>query len=217
MRSLVVLISAVALTIPSLAGAADPAATPVATPPAAAPSSATTPSTATPPPATAPTAPAPAKAPEYTTYVALKGGWFGSQSDFEGDSFSGAGTWEIAYGTGRILGVEFSGGSMVTKAADLEVTTVPLLLSLRLQVPIAVVYPFAELGAGLYLNRLRVGGVALDDATLGFHGGLGCDVHLGRVLVGAQARYMGISPTFETIGTLTLDRYEVMLRAGYLF
>jgi hypothetical protein len=216
MRSLVVLITAVALATPALAKAADPVTTPAATPNAAAPATATTPPSATPTPAPTPAAAAP-KAPEYTTYVALKGGWFGSQSDFEGDSFSGAGTWEIAYGTGRVLGVEFSGGSMVTKASGAEVTTVPLLLSVRLQLPIAVVYPFAELGAGLYLNRLRLRGVSLDDATLGFHGGLGCDVHLGRVLVGAQARYMGISPTFETVGTLTLDRYEVMLRAGYLF
>lgn len=212
MRSLAALLTAAVLTIPAptLAQGTAPAATPTAAP-AAAPS----PATATGTPA-APATAAP-KAPEYTTYVALKGGWFGSDGDFEGDSFSGAGTWEIAYGTGRILGVEFSGGSMVTKAGGLEVTTVPLLLSLRLQVPIAVVYPFAELGAGLYLNRLRIGGISLDDATLGFHGGLGCDVHLGRLLIGAQARYMGISPTFETVGSLTLDRYEVMLRAGYLF
>jgi hypothetical protein len=214
MRSPVVLIAAVVLTTPILAGAADPASAPAATPTTAAPSTGTAPASATAPPPIAPAAP---KEAEYTTYVALKGGWFGSQGDFQGDSFSGAGTWEIAYGTGRILGVEFSGGSMVTKAAGAEVTTIPLLLSLRLQLPIAVVYPFAELGAGLYLNRLRIAGVALDDATLGFHGGLGCDVHLGRLLVGAQARYMGISPTFGTVGTLTLDRYELMLRAGYLF
>jgi len=106
---------------------------------------------------------------------------------------------------------------MVTKAAGAEVTTVPLLFSLRLQVPIAIVYPYAELGGGLYLSRMRLGGSSLDDTALGFHGGLGCDVHLGRVLLGAQARYMGLTQYFGDLEAVTLDRYEVLLRAGYLF
>jgi len=205
MRQTTLSIAAALLITPALSAAADPAP-PAAEAPAAAALPATASST---PPATTP--------PEYTSYVALKGGWFGSEGDFEGDSFSGAGTWEIAYGAGKIIGVEFSAGSMVTKAAGVEVSTVPLLFSLRLQLPIAIVYPFAEVGGGLYVSRMRTQGSTFDDTALGLHGGLGCDVHLGRVLVGIQGRYMGITQYFETVEAVTLDRYEVMLRAGYLF
>jgi hypothetical protein len=142
---------------------------------------------------------------------------FGSSGDFQGESFSGNGTWEIAAGTGRALGFEVASGSMTTKAAGLEVRTIPLLLSLRLAIPVSVVAPFAELGAGVYFNKATLADRSTDDVTLGWHAGLGCDVHLGRLLLGAQARYMGISPTMGAIGTLTLDRYELLLRGGVRF
>jgi hypothetical protein len=106
---------------------------------------------------------------------------------------------------------------MKTESGELKVRTIPLLLSVRLQVPIAMVFPFAEVGAGVYFNQLTLRGSTFDDVTAGWHAGLGLDVHLGRLLLGAQARYMGISPTFATVGELTLDRYELLLRAGVRF
>jgi hypothetical protein len=238
MRPVVLALAVSILAAPSRSAAADPAppspsaASPVASPsapvaqeqgatapvasqapaaqPAAAPSAATTGASPVTPPASAPRE-------EYSSYVVLKGGWFGSSSDFQGESFSGSGAWEVAVGTGRVFGVEISGGSMTTEAAGLEITTVPLLLSLRLQVPIAVVAPFVEGGAGAYFNRATVGGATFDDVTAGWHAGLGCDVLLGRLLLGAQARYMGIAPTFGTVGQITLDRFEGLLRLGLRF
>jgi len=209
-----------------------PAVVPAADPPAPAPAAAATPAPASPPPAAtaaatvppggAPAAPAqpPVSAPveePFSSYAVLKGGWFGSASDYQGDSFSGSGTWELAVGTGRVLGVELGVGSMTTSASGLEVRTVPVLLSLRLQVPIAFVAPFAEVGGGAYFNRATVADKSVDDVTAGWHAGLGCDFHLGRLLLGAQARYMGIAPTIGALGTITLDRYDVLVRAGVRF
>jgi hypothetical protein len=155
--------------------------------------------------------------PEFSSYAVLKGGWFGSSGDYQGSSFSGSGTWEVAVGTGRIFGVELGFGSMSTSASGLEVTTYPLLLSLRLQVPIAFVAPYVELGGGAYFNKVTLGGRTIDDVTAGWQAGLGCDFLLGRLLLGAEARYMGIAPTISTVGTITLDRYEVLARAGVRF
>jgi hypothetical protein len=190
--------------VPSAAAPAVPAPAPAA-PPGAAPAAI--------PPVTAPAAPAP----DLDSYAILKGGWFGSSGDFQGESFSGSGTWELAVGTGRVVGVELGVGSMTTKAGNLEVTTVPVLLSLRLQLPLGIVAPFATIGGGAYFNAVKLRNTSVNDLTAGWQGGVGCDVHLGRLLLGAEARYMGISPTIETIGTLTLDRYELMLRGGVLF
>ncbi|HET9595689.1 MAG TPA: outer membrane beta-barrel protein [Anaeromyxobacteraceae bacterium] len=152
-----------------------------------------------------------------STYLAFKFGGFGSSGTYQGNDFGGATTWELAVGTGRVLGVEISGGSMTTSAGELSVRTIPLLLSLRLAIPIAMVSPFLEGGGGAYFNEASLRGRSVDDVTAGWHVGAGVDVHVGRVLVGAQGRYMGIAPTFSSIGTLTLDRYEILGRIGILF
>jgi outer membrane protein with beta-barrel domain len=224
---------ALALLLPGLA-VAEPIAVAQATPPpAAAPApapakeAAAAPAPAVPavPPATAsaPVAAAPAVAPTtaapeaYGSYLVLKGGWFGTSSDFEGESFGGAGEWELAVGTGRVLGIELGVGSMTTSSGDLEVRTVPLLLTLRLGIPIAMVVPHVDLGAGLYFNRASLRDRDVDATTAGWQAGLGCDVLLGRLLLGADFRYMGISPTFSTIGDVTLDRYALLLKAGVRF
>jgi hypothetical protein len=176
----------------------------------------------------APSEPAPAQAPatappssepkpEYSAYLIAKGGYFGPSSDFQGTSFSGNGTWEVAVGYGRVFGLELASGLMTTDAAGLEVKTVPVLLSVRFALPIAFVAPFAEAGGGAYYNKATKGDISHDGWTAGWHVGLGCDVLLGRFLVGAQGRYMGFSQSFSTLGSLDLNRYEVLARAGLRF
>lgn len=224
------LLAALALLVPltalaQAAPASPPAAVPAATAPEAPapagetaapakdPAQVAAPAAAT--PAAAPVAQAPKK--QYGSYLVLKGGWFGSADDYQGDSFGGAGEWELAVGTGRVLGIELGSGSMTTSAGPLEVRTIPLLLTLRLGIPLAIVLPHVDLGAGLYFNRATLGSLEVNDATAGWHVGVGCDVLLGRLLLGADARYMGIAPTFSTVGTLTLDRYAFLLKAGVRF
>lgn len=178
---------------------------------------------ATPPPASAPVAPtvvtptATAPKEDYGSYLVLKGGWFGSADDYQGQSFDGAGEWEVAVGTGRTFGLELGAGSMTTSAGSLEVRTIPVLLTLRLAIPIAFVAPHVDLGGGVYFNRATLGDASFDETTLGWHAALGCDVLLGRLVVGADFRYMGIAPTFNTIGKITLDRYALLLKAGVRF
>ena len=177
---------------------------------------------APPPPAPAPapaTAPPPSKPePEYSGYVVLKGGYFGTTGDFQGTSFSGNGVFEAAIGWGRIFGLELASGYMKTHASGADVETVPVLLSLRLALPIAFVAPFAEAGGGAYYNKATIGGTSKDGWVAGWHAGLGCDLLLGRFLVGAEGRYMGFSQTFSGLGgSIDLNRYEFLARAGLRF
>ena len=83
-----------------------------------------------PTPTTAPDAPqTPPSEPEreYSSYVVVKGGYFGSRGDFEGNSFSGNGAFEAAIGWGRTFGLELGSGYMETDAAGVKVKTVPVL------------------------------------------------------------------------------------------
>jgi hypothetical protein len=179
-----------------------------------------TPAPSQPAPAAAPaTAPPPSKPePEYSAYLVAKGGYFGSTGDFQGTNFSGNGTFEAAIGWGRTLGLELGSGYMKTHASALDVETVPVLLSLRLALPIAFVAPFAEAGGGAYYNKATIGGTSKDGWVAGWHAGLGCDLLLGRFLVGAEGRYMGFSQTFSGLGgSIDLNRYEFLARAGLRF
>ena len=107
---------------------------------------------------------------------------------------------------------------MSNSTSTVKVEMIPLLLSLRLQVPIGFVAPNAEVGGGAYFTETTVRNRASEnDATFGWHAGLGCDLLLGRFLIGAQARYMGISPKVAGVGELTLDRYQGLIRAGVRF
>ena len=65
-------------------------------------------------PVVTPTATAPKE--DYGSYLVLKGGWFGSSNDYQGESFSGAGEWEVAVGTGRVLGI--AGGVVLLELPD---------------------------------------------------------------------------------------------------
>ncbi len=169
-------------------------------------------------PAAAPVAEA-AKPPaeDFGSWLVVKGGWFGTSEDYQGESFSGSGEWEVAVGTGRVLGIELGGGSMTTSAGGLEVRSIPLLLTIRLALPIAMVTPHLDVGGGVYFNAVTLRDRSFDDTTGGWHAGAGCDVALGRLVVGADVRYMGIAPTFSTIGKITLDRYAALLKAGVRF
>ncbi len=189
---------ALALLLPTLAAAQDATpATPAAAPVAEA---------AKPPPVE-----------DVGSWLVVKGGWFGTSEDYQGESFSGSGEWEVAVGTGRVLGIELGGGSMTTSAGGLEVRTIPLLLTIRLAIPIAFVSPHLDAGAGVYFNTATARDQSFDATTAGWHAGAGCDVMLDRLVVGADLRYMGIAPTFSTVGKVTLDRYAALLKAGVRF
>ena len=110
--------------------------------------------------AAAPTA-APKKD-DRTSYFVFKGGEWSLQEKDVKDSSTGT-YWEIAYG-GKFnpyIGVELGLGYMSTEgklfSTTAKVHTIPLNLSLRLGIPIAIVEPYVLLGGGLYFNAIEVG------------------------------------------------------------
>jgi len=148
----------------------------------------------------------------------VKGGYFVSTSDVGGVSLSDAGTWEVAAGWGpRFIGVELSGGSMTSTADTVKVETIPVLLTLRLQLPIFFIVTRAEGGVGAYFNTATKAGNSSDSTVAGYHAGVGADLLVSRLIVGAEARYMWIRPNFASVGEVNLDRAVFLLSAGLRF
>jgi opacity protein-like surface antigen len=170
-------------------------------------------------PATPP-APAPKPAqrePDYSGYVALKGGYFWSARQLEGEK-PGAAAWELALGWGgRYAGLELSGGQMTAKVNALEIRTIPVLLTLRLQLPVSILAVRIEGGLGAYFNDATRGSFSSSSTVAGYHAGAGLDVYLGRLLLGAEGRYMWLKPTFAELGGVTLDRFALLAVAGLRF
>jgi hypothetical protein len=117
----------------------------------------------------------------------------------------------------RLFGVEVSGGSMSATANGLKVESIPLLLTLRLQLPIFFVATRVEGGIGAWFNTATEGGTSADSTVAGYHAGFGADVLLGPLMVGAEARYMWAQPTFSNVGKVSLDRAVGLLYAGLRF
>jgi hypothetical protein len=172
-------------------------------------------------PATASPAPPAEKKDERTSYIVLKTGPWSLKSDSlsgENSNFYG----EIAFGGkfNPFFGAEFSVGRFDAEAnygADrADVSTIPVLLSLRLGVPIAIVEPYVLFGGGAYFTTIDVGSRSASTVAGGYHVGLGVDVALGPVLVGIESRYFStVGQTFDA--DISLDGYTYAVKAGVRF
>ncbi len=69
-------------------------------------------------------------------YLALKGGYFSPAGDFKGEKLTGAPYGELAGGVNwGILGAELGVGYLKTENSLVDIKTVPILFSGKLQIP----------------------------------------------------------------------------------
>jgi hypothetical protein len=156
-----------------------------------------------------------------TSYFVFKGGGWSLQDKDVKDASTGT-YWEIAYGGkfNRYIGAEFGLGYMSTEGklffTSAKVHTIPLNLSLRLGIPVAMVEPYVLLGGGLYISTIEVGPASTTTANFGYQSGLGVDLNLGAFVVGLEGRYFVMKG--EALGTtVDLDGTTVALKAGFRF
>jgi hypothetical protein len=155
------------------------------------------------------------------SYFVFKGGGWSLQEKDIKDAKTGT-YWEIAYG-GKFnpyIGAELGLGYMSTEGklffTTAKVQTIPLNLSLRLGIPIAIVEPYVLLGGGLYVSMIEVGPASTTIANFGYQGGLGVDLNLGAFVVGLEGRYFVMKG--EVLGTtVDLDGSTLALKAGFRF
>jgi len=161
---------------------------------------------------------APVMAQYYNGYCVVKGGYFGPAEDYANKDLDGKSYWElgIGYSLGAI-GIELSGGYMKTENNLVEVKAIPILLTGRLQFPITIVTPYLEGGVGAYFTDAELNnGKSKDDTAYGYHGGVGVDVHLKRLLLGVEGRYMWVKPEYD-FGDVDLKGFTVTANIGFCF
>jgi len=162
-----------------------------------------------------------AKADEKNSYFALKAGGWSMQEDDIKDSNTGF-YGEIAFGTkfNRFAGMEFGIGYLRNEGEFLSTTTrttmIPLNLSLRLGIPIAVVEPYFLAGGGFSFVTVEVGSESATKVKPGYHGGVGVDVNIGTLIIGVEGRYFVLKG--EVLGrSVDLDGSTIAAKAGVRF
>ncbi len=165
-------------------------------------------------------APAAARADDAkNSYIVVKGGPYfptaNNAFDIPGSEVFNWGTsYTIEGGIGvdwGLLGLQLSAGyittgSTTTAAGQTSANAVPILLLVRLRLPIFFVAPYLEGGAGASIATSTVtavvNGQSVSNTEIAFEavGGAGCDLNFGPLLVGAEVRYIWLEPQFTFTG-----------------
>jgi len=174
--------------------------------------------------------PAAAAAEEGPFYLVLKGGAYfptvsNAISAVTAGDFKTGYTIELGGGVDfGAIGLQLSAGYLHTTATNATVTGWPLLGLLRLRLPIFFIVPYLEGGVGAFFSSATISGTSAS-AQVDFQGvvGGGVDLLFGPVIVGAEARYLWVSPTFTapTIPTgsanVKLDGVTLTANLGWRF
>jgi hypothetical protein len=132
---------------------------------------------------------------------------------------NGAPYWELAGGFNwGILGTELGVGYLKGGNSLMEMKTVPILLSGKLQIPVLFLAPYARGGVGAYYSELELksGDGRGGKWSTGVHGGLGVDFRLGPFLLGIEGAYLTTKPNFNA-GEVSLDGVTVTGNLGFQF
>jgi len=147
-------------------------------------------------------------------------------SGIDQGSLKNSPAWEFglgtAFGPGKMLGAEISAGRTTTTAAGMDLSLVPVIASFRFQVPIQVpaiaVTPYAEAGAGAFFSKATLTGSSKSTTAFGYQLGAGADLYFGPLLVGVDARYQWVEPSFgDPIGKVKANGFVVLGKAGIRF
>jgi opacity protein-like surface antigen len=174
---------------------------------------------------------APASA-DYPDYFAIKGGYYYPSERMSIDEFDRTDferrngyTGELAWGHhyGPFIGTEFGVGYLQnTRFATLgagrtRLQAVPLLLSLKVFLPLGPVEPYAEVGVGAYLTRLDNGARTFREADAGPHAGVGLNINFSETFyLGIEGRYRRVKPDYEGM-TVRLDGYTATANLGFRY
>ena len=164
-------------------------------------------------------------------YVALKlGGYFPQHSDM--DNFDSGFNGEIAVGHyfNPNVALEFSVRYLESSGSDAgingDITSYPILLSVKGVAPVAGGELYAIAGAGFYITNFDASAlgvnVSSDDTPLGFQLGVGGNFNLSpNVYLGLEAKYFWAKPSFDILGVTSVDVHidgiQATANIGYRF
>ena len=163
----------------------------------------------------------PASAGDDGGYFVVKGGYFSPTSGgFQNTSMDGNTYWEVAGGYDflRFFGVELGVGYLQTQNSKIDVYSVPITLSGKLQFPILFFVPYLKAGGGVYYTdgSSRTGQGSDSDWAWGYQGGGGIDFRLGPLILGVEAKYLAVDASLK-MGDLKVEGVVTTGNIGFRF
>jgi hypothetical protein len=164
---------------------------------------------------------------EHNTYVAVKfGPYFPTESNPFNAISQSVENWPTKYEVGGafghywgIFGLQLSASYLTTGTSDVDFKAIPILLIARFRLPLGIVAPYAEGGAGVAISSLK--GLGADQTKAAFEGigGFGVDIYLGQFLLGAEAKYLWLNPGFTVtnIQDFKFNGITVQAYVGYMW
>ncbi len=151
---------------------------------------------------------APPAAADDGSYLVLKGGLYLPTADNLLGQVGGAissgtlptgGDLELGFGASwGLLGLQLAAGYFWSNSTGVDLGSVPVTLALQLRLPIALFVPYLEAGVGMLVGTAKVTDLSSTKASFMAPLGGGVDVLLGPLFVGAEARYLYVSPVTYT-------------------
>jgi hypothetical protein len=158
---------------------------------------------------------------EKNGYVVLKGGYFSpTGGGTENTSMNGNTYWELAGGLDflRFFGVELGVGYQQAQNSQVDVYTIPILLSGKVQFPILFFVPYLKAGGAYYYvnGSSRTGQGSDSTGAFGYQGGGGIDFRLGPLILGIEAKYMAVDANLK-MGDVKLEGVTTTANIGFRF
>jgi hypothetical protein len=167
------------------------------------------------------------------TYIEFKGGgYFPTAGDaaaaignISTSSLATGGDVELALGwKWGLIGAQLTAGYLWSSNPDLLASGFPFTGVIQLRLPIFFIQPYLELGLGGYVNTVKLTPSNVSETKISFVavGGGGVDFILGPILLGAEARYLYISPqdfnlSLPDTSQLKMSGVVATANIGYIF
>ncbi len=164
----------------------------------------------------------PASADASDSYLVFKGGYFSPSSGgrFQNVDLDGNTYWEIAGGSDfmRFFGTELSVGYLQSDNSRIDVYSIPVMLSVKVQFPIVFFVPYLKAGGGGFYTHgsSRIGEGSDSSWDWGYQAGGGIDFRLGPVVLGIEAKYIAVNASFK-MGDAKLEGVVTTGNLGFRF
>jgi hypothetical protein len=161
---------------------------------------------------------------ERNAYIVVKGGpYFPTETDaiqaLGNLKFEWPTSYSVDLGVGAywgIFGLQLSGGYLTTGSQDLDLHGFPILLIARARLPLGIIGPYVQGGAGVAIttasfDKIIQGANSSTQASFEAIGGGGVDIYLGALILGAELKYLWLNPNFTVTGSTSVGDFTQKL------
>ena len=150
-------------------------------------------------------------------YFSLMGGGFVPEGDLNSDNYDAntgfSGLLAFGYMANPFVGFQTDIGYFETSGDNnLQVSAIPVVVSLKVGIPIAFIEPYVLGGGGVYFASTETAFLNENSIEFGAHAAAGINFNFGRFQIGAEARYIWLEAS-----NMNVDGVMAMGKIGTRF